>query len=155
MQQRLPMSGRPQGATPTSALEGVLDKITFANEENAWSVVRISVPGRREPVTAVGNLLGVQPGENLRLVGAWVTDKKYGEQFRVESYVTVVPATLVGIQRYLGSGLLHGMGKVMAKRLVGHFGLSTLEVIDHHPERLVEVEGIGPVRSEEIRKAWS
>ena len=114
----------------------------------------MAVPGRRDQVTAVGNLLGVQPGENLRLVGEWVTDKKYGEQFRVDSYVTLVPATLVGIQRYLGSGLVRGMGKVMAARLVEHFGLSTLEVIDNQPERLVEVEGIGPVRSDQIKKAW-
>src|SRR4051812_29800159 len=154
MQQRLPMSDHPEGHIATTALDGVLDKITFANEENAWSVVRISVPGRREPVTAVGNLLGVQPGENLRLIGAWITDKKYGEQFRVDSYVTLVPATLVGIQRYLGSGLVRGMGKVMAARLVEHFGLSTLEVIDSQPERLLEVEGIGPVRSDQIKKAW-
>jgi exodeoxyribonuclease V alpha subunit len=155
MQQRLPLSPKPDPSRGAAAiLEGVLDKVTFASEETAWSVVRVAVTGRREPVTAVGNLLGVQPGESLRLTGQWVTDKKYGEQFRVESYVTLAPATLVGIQRYLGSGLVRGMGKVMASRLVDHFGLRTLEVIDTEPERLLEVEGIGPVRSEEIRKAW-
>jgi exodeoxyribonuclease V alpha subunit len=135
-------------------LEGVLDRIVFANEENAWSVVRIAVPDRRDPVTAVGNLLGVQPGENVRLHGHWIRDPRYGEQFRVDSYVTVEPATLVGIERYLGSGLVRGIGKVMAKRLVERFGLDTLEVIEVHPERLTEVDGIGEVRSERIRQAW-
>jgi exodeoxyribonuclease V alpha subunit len=105
-------------------------------------------------VTAVGNLLGIQTGESLRLSGRWANDKKYGEQFKVESYLTVKPATLVGIEKYLGSGLVKGVGKVTAERLVKHFGLETLEVIDERPERLPEVEGIGPVRSERITTAW-
>ena len=128
--------------------------MTFSNDENAWSVVKLVVPGRTDLVTAVGNLLGVQPGESLRLSGRWTTDKKYGEQFRVDSYVTVKPATLVGIEKYLGSGLVRGVGKVMAERLVKHFGMETLEVIDQKPARLPEVEGIGPVRSERITTAW-
>jgi exodeoxyribonuclease V alpha subunit len=132
----------------------VLERVTFSNDENAWSVVKLVVPSKRELVTAVGNLLGVQPGESLRLSGHWTTDKKYGEQFRVESYVTVKPATLVGIEKYLGSGLVRGVGKVMAERLVGHFGLETLEVIDQEPARLTEVDGIGPVRKDRITKAW-
>ncbi|MDP8998675.1 MAG: hypothetical protein M3O46_01030 [Myxococcota bacterium] len=115
---------------------------------------QLVVAGKTDLLTAVGNLLGVQPGESLRLSGRWATDKKYGEQFRVESYVTVKLATLVGIERYLGSGLVPGVGKVMAERLVGHFGRTTLEVIDQEPSRLTEVEGIGPVRSEWIAKAW-
>jgi len=137
-----------------SSLEGVLERIVFANEENAWSVVRLAVPGRRETVTAVGNLLGVQPGESLRLEGEWTIDRKYGEQFRVESFRTIRPATLVGIEKYLGSGLVRGVGPVMARRLVDHFGLETLEVIDERPERLLEVEGVGRVRSATIQKAW-
>jgi exodeoxyribonuclease V alpha subunit len=139
---------------PQQALEGALDRIVYASEENAWSVVRIAVPGRREPVTAVGNLLGVQPGENVRLHGRWIHDPRYGDQFRVDSYVTVEPATLVGIERYLGSGLVRGIGKVMAKRLVERFGLDTLEVIEKRPERLTEVDGIGAVRRDRIRRAW-
>lgn len=138
----------------SSTLEGILDRIVYANEENAWTVIRLLVPRRRDPVTAVGNLLGVQPGESLRLGGRWVTDRKYGEQFRVDSYVTIQPATLVGIERYLGSGLVRGIGKVMAARLVKHFGLLTLEVIDRLPDRLTEVPGIGPMRSTGIRRAW-
>jgi exodeoxyribonuclease V alpha subunit len=152
-QQRLPTQ-RDRSAGGASALEGTLDRIAFINEENAWSVVKITVEGRRDQVTAVGNLLGVKPGENLHLTGRWIHDKRFGEQFQVESFHTVVPATLAGIERYLGSGLVHGIGKVMAERLVARFGLKTLEVIDEHPERLTEVEGIGRVRTEQIRRAW-
>jgi exodeoxyribonuclease V alpha subunit len=138
---------------PTT-VEGVLEKIVFANEENAWSVVRLAVPGQALPVTAVGNLLGVKPGESLRLAGEWVSDPKFGRQFKVETYQTITPKTLAGIERYLGSGLIPGIGKVMASRLVAHFGVDTLEVIEHQPERLAEVGGIGPKRRGEIRKAW-
>jgi exodeoxyribonuclease V alpha subunit len=105
-------------------------------------------------VTIVGNLLGVQPGETVRLQGAWVIDRRYGEQFRVQSYLTVTPTTLTGIEKYLASGLVEGIGPVMAERLVGHFGIETLEIIDRQTERLAEVEGIGPVRTERIRAAW-
>lgn len=148
-----PVRANARSPSPTTTIEGVLDRVTFANDENAWSVVKLVVPGKRDVMTAVGNLLGVQPGESLRLSGSWTTDKKYGEQFKVESYVTVKPATLVGIEKYLGSGLVRGLGKVMAERLIGHFGMETLEVIDQKPDRLTEVEGIGPVRSERITKA--
>jgi exodeoxyribonuclease V alpha subunit len=135
-------------------LEGVLERVAFANEESAWSVVKIAVPDRREPVTAVGNLIGVRPGENVKLKGRWVHDKRFGEQFQIDAFQTVVPVTLVGIERYLGSGLVKGIGKVMAERLVRQFGMKTLEVIDKEPERLLEVEGIGRVRSDQIKKAW-
>jgi exodeoxyribonuclease V alpha subunit len=135
-------------------LEGVLERVVFSNEENAWSVVRLQVPGYRDLVTAVGNLLSVQPGENLRLSGSWINDPKYGRQFRVSSYATVTPATLNGIEKYLGSGLIRGVGKVMAARLVAAFGLETLDVIESRPERLTEVEGIGPKRRKEIVRAW-
>jgi exodeoxyribonuclease V alpha subunit len=137
-----------------TTLEGILERVTYVNEESAWSVVKLAVPGKKDLVTVVGNLLGIQPGENLRLRGRWGVDRKYGEQFRADSYVTVRPATLVGIEKYLGSGLVRGIGRVMAKRLVERFGLSTLEVIDGASERLREVEGIGPVRSARIAQAW-
>jgi exodeoxyribonuclease V alpha subunit len=152
-QEQLPLSPGVS-AGESAVLEGVLDRITFANEENAWSVVKLLVAGRKAPVSAVGNLLGAQPGETLRLWGSWVQDRRYGEQFSVKSYVTIVPGTLVGIKKYLGSGLVPGIGKAMAERLVAHFGVDTLDVIDAEPDRLLEVDGIGPMRSEQIRKAW-
>ncbi len=150
---RTPILPAPESA-PATSIEGVLERIAFAREESAWSVVKVMVPGRGDLVTAVGNLLGVQPGESLRLSGRWTHDKKYGEQFRVDSYIPVKPATLAGIEKYLGSGLVRGVGKVMAERLVKRFGIETLDVIDQNPERLSEVEGIGPVRSERITTAW-
>jgi exodeoxyribonuclease V alpha subunit len=144
-----------QPGTALSVIEGALERVTYVNEENGWSVVKVHVPGRNEPVTAVGPLLGVQPGENLRLTGRWVQDKKYGEQLRVESYLTVQPATLVGIEKYLGSGLVRGIGKVMAARLVKHFEFATLDIIDQDPDRLTEVEGIGPKRKARVVTAWA
>jgi exodeoxyribonuclease V alpha subunit len=144
----------PAGGEPTT-IEGVLERVAFVNEENGWSVVRLLVPGRADPATAVGSLPGVQPGESLRLIGRWVVDRKWGEQFRVESCLPVQPSTLVGIERYLGSGLVRGVGPVMAARLVKHFELETLEVIDRAPQRLTEVAGIGPKRRERIVAAWA
>ncbi len=147
-----PHAAGPPGSDTT--LEGVLDKVVFANEESAWSVVRLAVPGRQDAVTAVGNLLGVQPGESLRLSGAWIDDPKYGRQFKVASYSTVAPATVAGIRKYLSSGLIRGIGKVMAARLVDAFGKETLDVIENQPERLREVGGIGAGRSSAIRAAF-
>jgi exodeoxyribonuclease V alpha subunit len=149
----LPFDSRETRDAATT-LEGVLERIVFSNEENAWSVVKLQVPGYRDLITAVGNLLGVQPGENLRLSGSWINDPKYGRQFRVASYATVVPATLNGVEKYLGSGLIRGIGKVMAARMVAAFGMETLDVIENRPERLTEVEGIGPKRRKEIVRAW-
>ncbi len=150
----LPFENSPRGASPTT-LTGVVERVVFANPESAWSVVRLTVEGRKEPVTAVGNLLAIQAGEHLRLTGSWIDDAKYGRQFRVSSYNPVTPGTLPGIEKYLGSGLIRGIGKVMAERLVRAFGLETLEVIEYQPERLTEVEGIGPKRSREIQSAWT
>ena len=137
----------------SESIEGVVERIVYSNEENAWSVIRLLMRGKGE-ATAVGNLLGVQPGESLRLAGRWVRDRKYGRQFQVDSYLAIKPETFVGIEKYLGSGLVQGIGPEMARRLVRHFGLETLEVIDREPERLAEVEGIGPVRMARIRDAW-
>ena len=137
------------------SLEGRLDRILFQNEDTAWSVVRLEVPGIDNPVTAVGNLLGVREGELLRLSGQWVTDPKYGRQFRVEAYLAIKPTTLLGIEKYLASGLVEGIGPAMAKRLVKHFGQETIDVIESHHHRLTEVEGIGQVRAARIRAAWA
>jgi exodeoxyribonuclease V alpha subunit len=135
-------------------IEGVLERVVYANEETAWSVVRIQLADRRDPITALGSLLGVQIGENLRLSGKFVHDKKWGPQFQVKSYVTVKPSTLKGIERYLASGLVPGIGKEMAKRLVDHFGIETLDIIENDGHRLKEVDGIGPIRAKRILDAW-
>lgn len=134
-------------------IEGAIDRVVYSNEESGWSVVRVVVRGRGE-LTAVGNLLGVRPGESVRLSGEWIRDRKFGEQYKVESYLSIKPATFVGIEKYLSSGLVKGLGATFAKRLVQHFGLDTLDVIEKQPDRLTEVEGIGPKRSDRIREAW-
>lgn len=127
----------------------------FANEEDAWSVVVVSLAESGREVVAVGNFAGVQPGESLSLAGKWTVHPKFGEQFQVESFSTVAPATLSGIERYLGSGLVKGIGKELAGRLVKKFGMKTLTVIDQDPRRLREVEGIGATRSRQITEAWA
>ena len=133
-------------------LEGEVARIVFASEESGWMVLRFAVEGDR--VTAVGALPGVREGELLRLTGRWTSHPKFGKQLEVESYLPVTHTTLAGVRRYLGSGLVPGIGEAFASRLVEHFGDRTLEVIENHPDRLGEVAGIGPKRLERIRKAW-
>lgn len=135
-------------------MQGTLDRIVFQNPQTGWTVMRMDVPDQVGPVTAVGPLAGVQEGEELRLTGRWVTDARWGRQFRAVSFTTLQPATLIGMERYLGSGKVPGIGPAMATRLVRHFGIETLHVIDTTPERLTEVEGIGRVRAERIQSAW-
>ena len=148
-----PRNDESPGPAGTS-LQGTVERITYVNEKTQYVVARLDVPGR-PPATIVGNLPSLTPGETLRVHGAWTSHRKYGDQFAVERYETVTPATLTGIQRYLGSGLIKGIGPIFAQRLVEAFGLDTLRVIDDEPERLREVEGIGPIRIERIRRAWS
>ena len=105
-------------------------------------------------LTVVGNLLGAQPGESLRLEGRWKSHAQYGRQFEVQHFTTILPATVQGIRRYLGSGLIKGIGPKMAERIVAHFELDTLRVIEEEPERLIDVPGLGPKRSERITRAW-
>jgi len=141
-------------ASRHSTLEGILERIVFFNEENSFTVARLQVAGRRELVTIIGALPSPMPGETLRLKGEWILDAKFGEQFRVDSCFSVLPATITGIEKYLGSGFVKGIGPIMARRLVARFGIETLNIIDESPERAQEVDGIGPVRSERIANAW-
>ena len=137
-------------------LDGVLERVTFANPETGYTIARIA-PERSsgELVTAVGPLLGAQVGEFLRLRGRWSSHPKYGRQFEVSSYATVLPATAAGIQKYLGSGLIKGIGPVMAERMVTHFGVDIMHVIEDQPGRLIEVDGLGPKRTAMIAAAWA
>jgi len=154
----LPKHSRPAGTDAAAGdltLVGVLESVTFANEDTGWSVVRFEVEGRRGLVTAVGLLPGVRPGECLRLTGRWESDRRFGEQFKFSGYLPVAPATLAGMERYLASGLIRGIGKVMAGRLVKCFGFETMDIIERTPERLEEVEGVGPARRVLICGAWN
>lgn len=138
-----------------AVLEGVLERITYANEENGYTVARVDTGrGSNDLLTVVGSLLGAQPGESLRMEGRWSSHAQYGKQFTVENYTTILPATIQGIRRYLGSGLIKGIGPVMADRITTHFGVDTLDIIEQHPKRLVEVPGLGPKRTKMIAAAW-
>ncbi|MFD4132024.1 ATP-dependent RecD-like DNA helicase [Streptomyces goshikiensis] len=143
------------GVVQQAVVEGVLERITYANEESGYTVARVDTGrGSGDLLTVVGALLGAQPGESLRMEGRWGSHPQYGRQFTVENYSTLLPATIQGIRRYLGSGLIKGIGPKIADRIVEHFGLDTLEVIEGEPKRLIEVPGLGPKRTKMIGAAW-
>ncbi len=137
-----------------AVLEGVLERITYANAENGYTVARVDTGRGGDLLTVVGSLLGAQVGESLRMTGRWGSHPQYGRQFTVENYTTVLPATVQGIRRYLGSGLIKGIGPKTAERIVEHFGETTLEVIEADPQRLIAVPGLGPKRTARIAAAW-
>ncbi len=143
-------------------LSGSVERITFYNPENGYSVLRLRPEGSRKIpglnrdglATVVGNLPELSPGEHLRLSGRWANHPRHGIQFQVEICEGTLPATLAGIRRYLGSGLVKGIGPRLAERIVAHFGTQTLEIIEDHPQRLLEVTDIGPMRAGRIARAW-
>jgi exodeoxyribonuclease V alpha subunit len=144
-------------------IRGSIERITYYNEENGYTVLRLKPDTRgmlpfaygKQLITVVGNLPELNPGEWLRLTGQWLSHPKHGRQFQVELCEQTLPATAEGIKRYLGSGMVRGVGKVMAERIVNRFGAETLAVIDEHPEKLHEVLGIGRKRVDSINKAWA
>jgi len=136
------------------SLEGVIERIVYENPDTAFFVGRLRRKGEPDLTTFVGNLMAVSVGETVRLHGYWVDDKKWGRQLRVERYDVVVPSTVDAIEKYLGSGLIDGIGKAFAKRLVEAFGVETLRVIEEEPARLRSVPGIGRKRASQIREAW-
>lgn len=129
-------------------IDAVLERVTFVSQDTGYTIARVATD-RTGPdlLTVVGPLLGAQVGESLRLTGHWGSHPRYGRQFVVESYTAVLPATIQGIRRYLGSGLIKGIGPRMAERMVAYFGADILDVIDQAPQRLVEVHGLGPKRT--------
>ena len=139
---------------PTHTLEGTLERITFHSGDDGYTVARLMPRDKGYIVTVVGKLLGVQVGETLALEGRWVDHASHGRQFEIASFRTLMPATVDGIRRYLGSGLIKGVGPVMAKRIADTFGKYTLDVIEREPDRLVEVPGLGRKKVELIKAAW-
>ncbi len=141
-------------AQSTIQLSGVVERITYTNPDNGYTIARFQATGRFGLVTIIGALAEVHPGARLKIEGYWKTHPKYGEQFEIVRYVEEMPATVEGIKRYLGSGLIKGVGPKMAKRIAEKFGTYTLDIIENNIERLNEVEGIGHKRVQMIAKAW-
>ncbi len=135
-------------------LQGILERIVFENPDNGYTVGRFSARGHPELVTVVGNLVSVNPGESLILQGTWVDTARYGRQFKIERYETILPANIMGLRKYLGSGLIKGIGPKMAARIVNKFGMDTMDVIEQAPEKLARIPGIGRKRVTMIRQAW-
>ncbi len=135
-------------------LTGIIERITFHNPENGFAVLRVQAGGRRGLVTVVGHLASAAAGEHIDAVGEWVQDRQHGEQFKAAALRCIPPATAEGIEKYLGSGLVKGVGPHYARKIVQVFGDRTLQVIDESPSFLKEVKGIGPKRIARIRASW-
>lgn len=137
------------------SLKGVIERITFYNEENGYTVARFVPDGKSYTVTVVGSLMGASVGECLGLEGIWTNHPQHGRQFEIKHFTLQLPATIEGLRKYLGSGLIKGIGPVTAERIVKHFGFDTLQVIEESAERLEEVEGVGPKRVAVIQRGWA
>jgi exodeoxyribonuclease V alpha subunit len=135
-------------------LDGQIERVVFRNEDNGYAVLRVKVRGHKDPVTTVGTVAEANPGEWLAADGEWVTDAHYGQQFKASSMRISQPDTLEGIKKFLGSGIIRGIGKEYAERLVKEFGRDVFDVIEHSSGKLLKVEGIGPTRRAAIRAAW-
>src|SRR5215475_10195461 len=144
----------PQRKPATEEISGLIERVTFHNEDSGFCVLRVKTPGHREETTVVGSLPAVTAGEWLVAEGWWIRDKVHGLQFKASSMKTVPPTTVAGIERYLSSGLVKGIGPVLAKKLVGRFGAEVLAVIEKRPADLQAVDGIGSKRRERIARAW-
>ncbi len=147
-----PAAGKP--SIPLQYLEGTLERLTYVNDENGYTVARLIPKGKNHEVTVVGALNGVNVGALLHLEGIWTSHPQYGRQFEIRSYSVHFPATIEGLRKYLGSGLVRGVGPVTAGRIVDYFGLQILDVIESTPHRLREVPGIGTHRADTIARAW-
>jgi exodeoxyribonuclease V alpha subunit len=142
---------------PSETIEGSVERILYSNEENHYTVAQLLPHSTRrtEPVIIVGNLASLNIGETVRAQGRWVNHKQFGRQFSVEKFESVLPRDVLGIKKYLGSGLVKGIGEAFAERIVDKFGEQTFEIIDHFSARLREVDGIGPERARRIKEAWT
>ena len=135
-------------------LSGTVERVTFHSEESGFTVLKVQVRGRRGLVTVVGHAAAVSPGEFIQASGAWVNDRVHGLQFSAAHLGTAAPTTIEGIEKYLGSGLIKGVGPHFARKLVAAFGADVFDVIEQDPERLRRVEGIGPIRAASIKASW-
>jgi exodeoxyribonuclease V alpha subunit len=145
---------KPSNTLPES-LSGLIERVTFFNEDNGYGVLKVKAKGHRDLVTVVGSLPSVSPGEWLTAQGRWVQDREFGLQFRAEILNSTAPTTKEGIEKYLGSGMVNGIGPVNARKLVEKFGEKIFDVIEQESARLEDVDGIGPKRRQRIKEAWA
>jgi exodeoxyribonuclease V alpha subunit len=141
--------------SPHERLAGAVERVTFHSEQSGFCVLRVKVRGQRDLMTVIGSAASVSAGESIEAHGAWVNDREHGLQFRAEQLRVVPPTTLEGIEKYLGSGMVKGIGPHFARKLVRAFGEAVFDVIETTPERLEELEGIGPKRRERVSSAWA
>jgi exodeoxyribonuclease V alpha subunit len=144
----------PERRPATEEISGLIERVTFHNDESGFCVLRVKARGQRDETTVIGSLPSVTAGEWLSAEGWWVRDKEHGLQFKATTMKTVPPTTAEGIERYLDSGLVKGIGPILAKKLVGRFGAEVLAVIENRAAELQTVDGIGPKRRERIAHAW-
>ena len=140
---------------PAESLSGLIERVTFFNEENGFAVLKVNAKGHRDEVTVVGTLPAVNAGEWLTAEGRWVRDRDFGLQFRAELLKSAAPTAREGIEKYLGGGMVKGIGPVYARKLVHKFGEKIFDIIDSHSARLEEVDGVGPQRRHRIKAAWA
>jgi exodeoxyribonuclease V alpha subunit len=150
-----PGPGVPETKPVPVELEGQIERITYTNDETGYTVAQVTIADGSRTVSVVGNILSPIPGEVLVMRGEWEQHPRFGRQFKLESHRTRVPATATGIKKYLGSGLVRGIGPTMAERIVDRFGSKTLDVIENQTQKLAQVEGIGAKRIERIKAAWN
>src|SRR5579875_818514 len=136
-------------------IEGTIERITFHNEENGYTVARLLPEGARDVVTILGNFSNPVVGESLICHGTWTRHPQWGSQMQVQRYEVIRPATAFAIEKYLGSGMVKGVGPVMAKRIVAKFGEEALDIIEYKPRKLLQVAGIGEKRVAQITRAWN
>jgi exodeoxyribonuclease V alpha subunit len=149
------MPETPRTSTPTEILAGLVDRVTFHNPENGFCVLQVKARGQRDLITVVGHAAMISAGEFVQASGAWVNDRTHGVQFRASFLKATAPTTVEGIEKYLGSGMIRGIGPVYAKKLVRVFGEVVFDIIEQEPRRLREVTGIGPKRAEKIIAGWA
>jgi exodeoxyribonuclease V alpha subunit len=136
-------------------LAGLVERVTYHNPENGFCVLRIKARGHRDLVTVIGHAAAISAGEWVTASGEWMHDRTHGQQFRARFLRTSPPSSIEGIERYLGSGMIRGIGPIYAKRLVKQFGTAVFDIIEAEPGRLREVDGIGPKRAAKISGAWA
>ncbi len=136
-------------------LAGLVERVTFHSLESGFCVLRVKARGHRDLITTVGHAASISAGEWVTASGEWVNDRIHGPQFKARFLKTSAPSSLEGIEKYLGSGMIRGIGPVYAKRMVNQFGKDVFDIIEAAPERLREIEGIGPKRADRITSAWA